>query len=162
MITGVGALSSGFNVSVTSVLHSSGILEGKDRDDPKTVPLKIFAKDIGNCAYVSSSSLSLSAQREHHRLFLSVWGPIYDISRNKLKQPTERFQNFSPQAKTLAVSNADSTDDVIRMALLQFGISVSNQRPLLIFTPVHTHFCPFDVVSKVIQADPCSHGQALL
>ncbi|TNN03599.1 hypothetical protein fugu_000628 [Takifugu bimaculatus] len=58
-------------------LIKSGILEGKDRDDPKTVPLKIFAKDVGNCAY----------------------------------------------AKTLAVSNADSTDDVIRMALLQFGIS---------------------------------------
>uniref|UniRef100_H3DE14 Ras-associating domain-containing protein n=1 Tax=Tetraodon nigroviridis TaxID=99883 RepID=H3DE14_TETNG len=58
-------------------LIKSGILEGKDRDDPKTVPLKIFAKDIGNCAY----------------------------------------------AKTLAVGNADSTDDVIRMALQQFGIS---------------------------------------
>lgn len=69
---------------------------------------------------------------------------------------------FPPQAKTLAVSNADSTDDVIRMALLQFGISVSNQRPLLIFTPVHTHFCPFDVVSKVIRADSSYRGQVLL
>lgn len=49
---------------------------------------------------------------------------------------------MSLQAKTLAVSNADSTDDVIRMALLQFGISVSNQRPLLIFTSVDTHFYP--------------------
>lgn len=52
-------MSSGSNISLTSV-HSSGILEGKDRDDPKTVPLKIFAKDIGNCAYVSSSSVSVS------------------------------------------------------------------------------------------------------
>ncbi|KAM8857581.1 rho GTPase-activating protein 20 isoform 2-T2 [Synchiropus picturatus] len=51
--------------------------EGKENDDPKTIPLKIFAKDIGNCAY----------------------------------------------AKTLAVNNADTTTDVIRMALLQFGIS---------------------------------------
>ncbi|XP_053733012.1 rho GTPase-activating protein 20 isoform X2 [Synchiropus splendidus] len=51
--------------------------EGKENDDPKTIPLKIFAKDIGNCAY----------------------------------------------AKTLAVNNADTTADVIRMALLQFGIS---------------------------------------
>ncbi|XP_016519806.1 rho GTPase-activating protein 20-like isoform X1 [Poecilia formosa] len=51
--------------------------EGKEKDDPKTIPLKIFAKDIGNCAY----------------------------------------------AKTLAVNNNDRTDDVIRMALQQFGIS---------------------------------------
>ncbi|XP_071337538.1 rho GTPase-activating protein 20 isoform X2 [Trachinotus anak] len=58
-------------------LIKSRIVEGKEKDDPKTIPLKIFAKDIGNCAY----------------------------------------------AKTLAVSNTDSTTDVIRMALLQFGIS---------------------------------------
>lgn len=60
-------------MSVTSVLHSSGILEGKDRDDPKTVPVKIFAKDIGNCAYVRSSSFPLSAQNERYCLLcLSV------------------------------------------------------------------------------------------
>nr|XP_020474566.1 rho GTPase-activating protein 20-like isoform X2 [Monopterus albus] len=59
------------------LLIKSRIAEGKEKDDPKTIPLKIFAKDIGNCAY----------------------------------------------AKTLAVSNTDSTTDVIRMALLQFGIS---------------------------------------
>uniref|UniRef100_A0A671UJZ9 Rho GTPase-activating protein 20 n=1 Tax=Sparus aurata TaxID=8175 RepID=A0A671UJZ9_SPAAU len=58
-------------------LIKSRMVEGKEKDDPKTIPLKIFAKDIGNCAY----------------------------------------------AKTLAVSNNDSTTDVIRMALLQFGIS---------------------------------------
>ncbi|KAM3862447.1 rho GTPase-activating protein 20-like [Diretmus argenteus] len=58
-------------------LIKSRINEEKEKDDPKTIPLKIFAKDIGNCAY----------------------------------------------AKTLAVSNTDSTTDVIRMALLQFGIS---------------------------------------
>ncbi|XP_034550478.1 rho GTPase-activating protein 20-like isoform X2 [Notolabrus celidotus] len=58
-------------------LIKSRIVDGKEKDDPKTIPLKIFAKDIGNCAY----------------------------------------------AKTLAVSNSDSTTDVIRMALLQFGIS---------------------------------------
>ncbi|KAM9851024.1 rho GTPase-activating protein 20-like [Aulostomus maculatus] len=58
-------------------LIRSRMYEGKENDDPKTIPLKIFAKDIGNCAY----------------------------------------------AKTLAVSNMDSTVDVIRMALLQFGIS---------------------------------------
>ncbi|CAG5865300.1 unnamed protein product [Menidia menidia] len=58
-------------------LISSRIADGKQRDDPQTVPLKIFAKDIGNCAY----------------------------------------------AKTLAVSNTDSTTDVIHMALQQFGIS---------------------------------------
>ncbi|KAL6100377.1 arhgap20 [Pungitius sinensis] len=58
-------------------LIKSRIIAGKGKEEPKTVPLKIFAKDIGNCAY----------------------------------------------AKTLAVSNSDSTADVIRMALLQFGIS---------------------------------------
>ncbi|XP_047457166.1 rho GTPase-activating protein 20-like isoform X2 [Mugil cephalus] len=58
-------------------LINSRINEGKEKDDPKTIPLKIFAKNIGNCAY----------------------------------------------AKTLAVSNTDSTTDVIHMALLQFGIS---------------------------------------
>ncbi|KAM6934960.1 rho GTPase-activating protein 20-like [Xenentodon cancila] len=58
-------------------LVNSRISEGKEKDDPKTIPLKIFAKDIGNCAY----------------------------------------------AKTLVVSNTDSTTDVIRVALQQFGIS---------------------------------------
>lgn len=42
------------------------------------------------------------------------------------KQPDISIKCFH-QAKTLAVSNNDSTTDVIRMALLQFGISVSNQ-----------------------------------
>uniref|UniRef100_A0A8C5E5W6 Rho GTPase-activating protein 20 n=1 Tax=Gouania willdenowi TaxID=441366 RepID=A0A8C5E5W6_GOUWI len=32
----------------------SQITEGKDRDDPKNVPLKIFAKDVGNCAYAKT------------------------------------------------------------------------------------------------------------
>ncbi|XP_056145433.1 rho GTPase-activating protein 20 [Lampris incognitus] len=59
------------------VFIKSRINEEKEKDDPKTIPLKIFAKDIGNCAY----------------------------------------------AKTLAVSNTDTTTDVIRMALLQFGIT---------------------------------------
>ncbi|KAL0963608.1 hypothetical protein UPYG_G00308560 [Umbra pygmaea] len=57
-------------------LIKSRLNEEKDKDDPKTIPLKIYAKDIGNCAI----------------------------------------------AKTLAVSNSDSTTDVIRMALQQFGI----------------------------------------
>uniref|UniRef100_A0A8K9X361 Rho GTPase-activating protein 20 n=1 Tax=Oncorhynchus mykiss TaxID=8022 RepID=A0A8K9X361_ONCMY len=34
-------------------LIKSRINEEKEKDDPKTIPLKIFAKDIGNCAYVS-------------------------------------------------------------------------------------------------------------
>ncbi|KAF7645366.1 hypothetical protein LDENG_00205900, partial [Lucifuga dentata] len=58
-------------------LIQTRINEEKEKDDPKTIPLKIFARDIGNCAY----------------------------------------------AKTLAISNNDSTTDVVRMALLQFGIS---------------------------------------
>lgn len=45
----------------------SRIIEGKETDDPKTIPLKIFAKDIGNCAYVrSSSSLGGSQQYRYH------------------------------------------------------------------------------------------------
>ncbi|XP_051938330.1 rho GTPase-activating protein 20 [Hippocampus zosterae] len=58
-------------------LIKSRIEEGKEKDDPKSVPLKIFAKDIGNCAY----------------------------------------------AKTLAVNNTDNTNEVISMALMQFGIA---------------------------------------
>ncbi|CAL8267271.1 unnamed protein product [Lota lota] len=57
-------------------LIKSRINEEKEKDDPKTIPLKVFAKDIGNCAF----------------------------------------------AKTLAVSHGDTTTDVIRTALLQFGI----------------------------------------
>uniref|UniRef100_A0AAQ4PF86 ARHGAP20 PH domain-containing protein n=1 Tax=Gasterosteus aculeatus aculeatus TaxID=481459 RepID=A0AAQ4PF86_GASAC len=33
-------------------LIKSRIIAGKGKDEPKTIPLKIFAKDIGNCAYV--------------------------------------------------------------------------------------------------------------
>uniref|UniRef100_A0A8C9VCE7 Rho GTPase-activating protein 20 n=1 Tax=Scleropages formosus TaxID=113540 RepID=A0A8C9VCE7_SCLFO len=62
-------------------LIQSRMKQEKDKDDPKTVPLKIFAKDVGNCAY----------------------------------------------SKTLAVSNYDSTSDVIRMALQQFGILASER-----------------------------------
>ncbi|XP_030199690.1 rho GTPase-activating protein 20 isoform X3 [Gadus morhua] len=57
-------------------LIQSRISEEKEKDDPKTIPLKVFAKDMGNCAF----------------------------------------------AKTLAVSHGDTTTDVIRTALLQFGI----------------------------------------
>lgn len=39
-------------ISLSLSLLVSRIEEGKEKDDPKTVPLKIFAKDIGNCAYV--------------------------------------------------------------------------------------------------------------
>ncbi|MFT7818251.1 rho GTPase-activating protein 20-like [Arapaima gigas] len=62
-------------------LIQSRMKEEKDKDDPKTVPLKILAKDFGNCTY----------------------------------------------SKTLAVSNGDSTRDVIRSALQQFGISASEK-----------------------------------
>ncbi|XP_061782101.1 rho GTPase-activating protein 20-like [Nerophis lumbriciformis] len=39
-------------------LIQSGISEGKRSDDPKTVPLKIFAKDIGNCAYAKTLAVN--------------------------------------------------------------------------------------------------------
>ena len=42
------------------------------------------------------------------------------------------FAECSHQAKTLAVSNNDSTTDVIRMALQQFGISVSKDHLYLL------------------------------
>lgn len=45
-----------FILTLTSFLcfspTHSRLTEGKEKDDPKTIPLKIFAKDIGNCAYV--------------------------------------------------------------------------------------------------------------
>lgn len=52
----------------------SRIIEGKERDDPKTVPLKIFAKDIGNCAYVrSSSSPDVNRRYRYQMSILQVW-----------------------------------------------------------------------------------------
>uniref|UniRef100_A0A672GU22 Rho GTPase-activating protein 20 n=1 Tax=Salarias fasciatus TaxID=181472 RepID=A0A672GU22_SALFA len=41
-------------------LISNRISWGKERDDPKTIPLKIFAKDIGNCAYAKTLAVSNS------------------------------------------------------------------------------------------------------
>uniref|UniRef100_A0A3Q4GZV9 Rho GTPase-activating protein 20 n=1 Tax=Neolamprologus brichardi TaxID=32507 RepID=A0A3Q4GZV9_NEOBR len=53
-------------------LVNSRISEGKEKDDPKTIPLKIFAKDIGNCAYVSfpSSPVSFYCLRQHKNSYL--------------------------------------------------------------------------------------------
>ncbi|KAM9343137.1 rho GTPase-activating protein 20 [Pholidichthys leucotaenia] len=39
-------------------LINSRIREGKEKDDPKTIPLKIFAKDIGNCAYAKTLAVN--------------------------------------------------------------------------------------------------------
>ncbi|XP_035267600.1 rho GTPase-activating protein 20 isoform X2 [Anguilla anguilla] len=36
----------------------SQIKEEKEKDDPETIPLKIFAKDIGNCAYAKTLTVS--------------------------------------------------------------------------------------------------------
>ncbi|KAM9347542.1 rho GTPase-activating protein 20 [Symphorus nematophorus] len=101
-------------------LIKSRIIEGKEKDDPKTIPLKIFAKDIGNCAY----------------------------------------------AKTLAVSNTDTTADVIRMALLQFGISgcvkdhrlwVSSSKDDLPY-PLIGHEFPFSIKMSHIRDGGSSGG----
>ncbi|MCJ8747875.1 hypothetical protein PDJAM_G00158470 [Pangasius djambal] len=56
-------------------LIKSRIKEEKEKDNPKTIPLKVHAKDMGNFSY-----------------------------------------------KTIAVSNTDSANEVIRLALQQFGI----------------------------------------
>uniref|UniRef100_A0A671UK33 Rho GTPase-activating protein 20 n=1 Tax=Sparus aurata TaxID=8175 RepID=A0A671UK33_SPAAU len=55
-------------------LIKSRMVEGKEKDDPKTIPLKIFAKDIGNCAYVRASSFLVLLQSgcvKDHRLWVS-------------------------------------------------------------------------------------------
>ncbi|KAK1902880.1 Rho GTPase-activating protein 20 [Dissostichus eleginoides] len=104
------------------VASFSRILEGKDKDDPKTIPLKIFAKDIGNYAY----------------------------------------------AKTLSVSNTDSTSDVIRMALLQFGISGCEKDHRLWVSsskddppyPLIGHEFPFSIKMSHIRDGGCSVGGA--
>ncbi|XP_014007648.1 rho GTPase-activating protein 20 isoform X1 [Salmo salar] len=57
----------------------SRIKEEKEKDDPKTIPLKVFGKGIGSCAQAVS--------------------------------------------KTLGVSNSDSTNEVVRLALQQFGVT---------------------------------------
>ncbi|XP_010878612.2 rho GTPase-activating protein 20 isoform X2 [Esox lucius] len=41
-------------------LIKSRINEEKEKDDPKTIPLKIFAKEIGNCAYAKTLAVSNS------------------------------------------------------------------------------------------------------
>ncbi|XP_066515771.1 rho GTPase-activating protein 20-like [Hoplias malabaricus] len=56
-------------------LIKSRIKEEKEKDNPKTIPLKVYAKDMGNYTY-----------------------------------------------KTIAVSNTDSSNEVTRLALQQFGI----------------------------------------
>nr|XP_029516545.1 rho GTPase-activating protein 20-like [Oncorhynchus nerka] len=57
----------------------SRLKEEKEKDEPKTIPLKVFGKGIGSCAQVVS--------------------------------------------KTLGVSNSDSTNEVVRLALQQFGVT---------------------------------------
>ncbi|XP_010884478.2 rho GTPase-activating protein 20-like isoform X2 [Esox lucius] len=57
----------------------SRIKEEKEKEDPKTIPLKVFGKGIGSCAQAV--------------------------------------------CKTLAVSNSDSTNEVVRLALQQFGVT---------------------------------------
>uniref|UniRef100_A0A8C0F6A0 Rho GTPase activating protein 20 n=1 Tax=Bubo bubo TaxID=30461 RepID=A0A8C0F6A0_BUBBB len=59
----------------------SRIREEKEKDYPKSIPLKIIAKDVGTCAY----------------------------------------------SKTLSVTNVDTTNDVILMALQQLGINGSEK-----------------------------------
>ncbi|XP_061647798.1 rho GTPase-activating protein 20-like isoform X3 [Phyllopteryx taeniolatus] len=104
------------------LLIKSRINEGKEKDEPKTVPLKIFAKDIGNCAY----------------------------------------------AKTLAVNNTDDTNDVIGMALMQFGIagcvkdhrlwvSSSKDEPPY---PLIGHEFPFSIKMSHIRDGGGSRGDA--
>lgn len=55
------------------------------------------------------------------------------------------------QAKTLAVSNMDTTSDVIRMALLQFGISVRNQAPMLVQGPESTFSTKYKVLEQNVE-----------
>lgn len=99
-----------------SVSFFSRINEGKERDEPKAIPLKIFAKDIGNCAYVSFFS-------------------FFPLASPALRSFCVTLCFL--QAKTLSVNNSDSTDDVIRMALQQFGISVSMNSDMLLHVCDH-------------------------
>lgn len=111
----------------------SRISEGKEKDDPKTIPLKIFAKDIGNCAYVSfpSSPVSFHCLCQHKNSYYNISSTTITYGSHKHLHISVMFtQKCFHQAKTLAVSNTDSTTEVIRMALLQFSISVSNRRPV--------------------------------
>uniref|UniRef100_A0A8C9Y6V2 Rho GTPase-activating protein 20 n=1 Tax=Sander lucioperca TaxID=283035 RepID=A0A8C9Y6V2_SANLU len=62
--------------SCNYVATFSRIIEGKEKDDPKTIPLKIFAKDIGNSAYVRFSSFLLNLL--NLILIFSVQGCVKD------------------------------------------------------------------------------------
>lgn len=81
----------------------SRIVEGKEKDDPKTVPLKIFAKDIGNCAYVRASSfLFIASISTKINIVSIVWSVtkwvINDLARSHLCniQATRHFHKMFP------------------------------------------------------------------
>ncbi|XP_042180917.1 rho GTPase-activating protein 20 [Oncorhynchus tshawytscha] len=98
----------------------SRIKEEKEKDDPKTIPLKVFGKGIGSCAQVVS--------------------------------------------KTLGVSNSDSTNEVVRLALQQFGVTscvkdyqlwVSSKRDNAPY-PLIGHEFPFSIQMSHMR-EPLAH-----
>ncbi|KAM6945324.1 rho GTPase-activating protein 20-like [Aplochiton taeniatus] len=103
------------------VVTFSRIKEEKEKDDPKTIPLKVYGKDINTFAVT----------------------------------------------KTLAVSNCDSTNEVIRLALQQFAIAgsvkdyqlwVSSKRENAPY-PLIGHEFPFSIQMSHVRDPPC-HGSA--
>lgn len=45
------------NIHLFCICFGSRIREEKEKDYPKSIPLKIIAKDVGTCAYVSALEL---------------------------------------------------------------------------------------------------------
>lgn len=87
-------------------LHSR-IKEEKEKEEPKTIPLRVYGKGLNTFAIVRFC------------LVVSVADCFIKIP------PSHRLSHFSDQTKTLPVSNWDSANEVIRLALQQFGIIVS-------------------------------------
>uniref|UniRef100_A0A672RJG3 Rho-GAP domain-containing protein n=1 Tax=Sinocyclocheilus grahami TaxID=75366 RepID=A0A672RJG3_SINGR len=72
-------------------LIESCIQEEKKSDDPKMIPLKIFAKDVGNCAYVRTDS-----EQKSRRMSLISWAFKRGLSIEQAVQSASPGPTITP------------------------------------------------------------------
>ncbi|XP_012695942.1 rho GTPase-activating protein 20 isoform X2 [Clupea harengus] len=72
-------------------LIKSHMQEEKEKDNPKTIPLKVFAKDVGNCAYAKTLAVSNSdSASEVIRLALQQFGIVGNVKDYQLWVSSKR------------------------------------------------------------------------
>ncbi|XP_076159876.1 rho GTPase-activating protein 20 isoform X1 [Alosa pseudoharengus] len=72
-------------------LIKSQMREEKEKDNPTTIPLKVFAKDIGNCAYTKTLAVSNSdSASEVIRLALQQFGIVGSVKDYQLWVSSKR------------------------------------------------------------------------